>query len=237
MDLGKAFTFIFEDDKWIVKIAIAAVLVFIPVIGWFPLGGWMLEISRRVATGRQDVLPEWDDLGAYTIRGLKATVVVLIYYLPYILLSACVYSVPFLISGGQVSDNVEIGIIIVEVAVKCVTLVYFVFVTLIIPAALMRFTMNGDDIMAGLAFKEVIALVMNNIMAYVTIYLGYLVLTFLVPLGLIVVCVGILFTIPYSVAVLGHLYGQTYTDNDANDDLLTGSAPPSAPAASADWEG
>ena len=236
MDIGKAFTFMFEDDEWIVKIAIAAVLAFIPIIGWIPLGGWMLEISRRVATGRQDVLPEWDDLGTYTIRGLKAAVILLIYYLPYIVLSACVYSIPFLISGGQVSDSVELGITVIEMAVKCVIFAYFVFVTLLIPAALMRFVMNDDDITAGLAFMEVLTLVKNNLMAYITVYLGYLVLTFLVPLGVLVLCVGVLFTIPYSVAVLGHLYGQAYAEATGGGMVSTGTSP-AAPAASADWEG
>ena len=236
MSISKAFTFLFEDDEWIVKIAIAAVLTLIPIVGWIPLIGWMLEIGRRVATGRADVLPAWDDLSTYAIRGIKAFVVSLVYAIPYLLLFSCAYGLPWLAASLQVSEGVHTIFNIVSIAATCVNLVYYIFMALVVPAALMRFTMNDDNITAGLAFKEVLTLVKDNLPAYFTIFLGNLILSLIMPLGALILCVGIFFTVPYSVAVLGHLYGQAYAEATGGGIVPTGT-PPAAPAASADWEG
>ena len=235
MDFGKAFTFVFDDESWITKLLIGGVLLFIPIIGWMALLGWMLEIGRRVLRGDAELLPDWNDFGTYLVRGLKGTIINLIYYLPYILLSGCSYGVSFWTANSTLSSGVETIANFISLSASCINFVYSLFVAFLIPAALMRFTMHDDDIAAGLAFGKVIGLVKDNLSTYLIVFLGSIVVSFIIPLGLLAVCVGILITFPYGAAVMGHLYGQSYAEATGTS-LATGT-PPAAPAASADWEG
>ncbi len=43
MDFAKPFTFVFEDQNWLSKIALVAVISLIPVVGVLVLLGWGLE--------------------------------------------------------------------------------------------------------------------------------------------------------------------------------------------------
>ena len=81
MDIGKAFTFVFEDDDWVVKVLIAmGIVVAGVVLFWLVipailaallLGGYSLEITRRVIRGDATVLPAWDDWGQLLIDRLQ----------------------------------------------------------------------------------------------------------------------------------------------------------------------
>ena len=48
MDFGLAFSFPFQDKNWLQKILIAGLIMLIPIVGWFAVIGWALEITRRV---------------------------------------------------------------------------------------------------------------------------------------------------------------------------------------------
>ncbi len=235
MDFGKAFSFVFEDDNWIVKLLIGGVLMLVPILGWFVVLGWMLEIGRRVVNGEADVLPAWDDFGAFLIRGVKGAVVTFVYYLPTLILMGCAQGLMFL-GGGQGGDSMSSLATLVNSLASCVTFFYNLFIALILPAALMRFTMEGDDIGAGLAFGKVLSMVKDNLGAYLFVFLGYIIVELIAPFGLLAICVGILFTMSYGAAVLGHLYGQAYAEA-AGVARPLGGPPPAAPAASADWDG
>jgi uncharacterized membrane protein len=40
MDFGRAFSFVFEDPDWLKKVAIAGLVMLIPVIGQLVVLGW-----------------------------------------------------------------------------------------------------------------------------------------------------------------------------------------------------
>ena len=234
MDIGKAFTFVFDDESWITKLLIGGVLLFIPILGWLVVLGWMLEIGRRVLRGDAEVLPDWDDFSTYLVRGLKAAIVSLVYYLPYILLSSC-SQMPRFIDAGQSGEALSAVIAIVAGTASCINIFYSIFMAIILPAALMRFTMHDDDIAAGLAFGEILSMVKENLSTYLIVFLGGFIVSIIVPLGLLAVCVGILITFPYGAAVMGHLYGQSYAVATGGSTVLD-VTPPAASDASADWE-
>src|SRR3972149_10577794 len=98
MNIGAALRFTTEDKKWIEKIAIAAVLIF-AVIGGLAVGGWMLELLRRVVRGEAEVLPPWTNLGKYFVDGLVVCVIGFIWTLPIIVLSACLGGLTGVLSG------------------------------------------------------------------------------------------------------------------------------------------
>ena len=76
MDIGSAFTFMFDDEEWIKKMAIgggialvAAILspILIGFVLFLPLGGYMLETLKVVRDG-QTKLPEWSDFGNLFVK-------------------------------------------------------------------------------------------------------------------------------------------------------------------------
>ncbi|MFN2244903.1 MAG: DUF4013 domain-containing protein, partial [Anaerolineae bacterium] len=81
MDIGKAFTFVFDDKDWVVKVLIGiGILVAGLVLSWLIipgilagllLSGYALEITRRVIRGEVEVLPAWEDWGQLLIDGLQ----------------------------------------------------------------------------------------------------------------------------------------------------------------------
>ena len=52
MEFSRAFSYVFEDSDWFKKIALAALVSLIPIIGQIFLIGWALEITSRVIKKR-----------------------------------------------------------------------------------------------------------------------------------------------------------------------------------------
>ncbi len=231
MDFGKAFSFVFEDDGWISKLVIGGLLLLIPIVGALVVLGWALEIGRRVASGQEsDILPDWSDFGTYLVRGLKAFVVMFVYALPVIILESCPVALAALASGTDSQSLASLAQAI-NLFVYCIVFVYEIFLLFIAPAALMRFTMQGDDIKAGLAFGEILGLVKANVGVYLMVVLGQIVAYFVGGLGIVACVIGLLFTIPYAYAVVGHFYGQAYREVEGGN-IVNGTAAPAG-----DWVG
>ena len=57
MDFGLALTYQFKDPNWPKKLLVAALISLIPVIGWFFVFGWSLEVTRRVIQNETQALP------------------------------------------------------------------------------------------------------------------------------------------------------------------------------------
>jgi len=76
MDVARAFTYITEDERWVGKIVIGAVISFFTFL-LLPiplLAGWMVGITRNVMAGVERPLPEWDDFGTLFRDGLAVVV-------------------------------------------------------------------------------------------------------------------------------------------------------------------
>ena len=96
MDIGKAFTFIFEDPDWLKKVAIGSGLLLLGIIfsvvliGLIPLiiiTGYTVLLVKNVMDGAERPLPEWEDWGDLFMRGLKLFLIVLIWAIPLIFVS------------------------------------------------------------------------------------------------------------------------------------------------------
>ena len=113
MDIGQAFSFVFEDEEWIVKILLGAVLMLIPIFGQCALMGYGIAIVRNVKAGEPRPLPDWGNLGEYFMDGLMFWVATLIYALPIfilicpIVLVSAVVSVALLVSGAYYFRRME----------------------------------------------------------------------------------------------------------------------------------
>ena len=77
MDIGSAFTFVFDDEDWIKKVAIGGGIILLGIILlpllllglllFLPLNGYMLEVLKNVRDGQAKPLPEWSDFGGQTV--------------------------------------------------------------------------------------------------------------------------------------------------------------------------
>ncbi len=50
MDIGKAFSFVFEDEKWVSKVLLGGLFFCIPIIN-FAVIGYMIKVAQNVAQG------------------------------------------------------------------------------------------------------------------------------------------------------------------------------------------
>jgi hypothetical protein len=209
MDFGQAFTFVFDDEDWIKKIGIGGLLSLIPIIGWFLVLGWGVEITKRVINKDAEVLPDWDDFGGYLTRGFLAFVVAFVYTLPITILSGC---------GGGLTvfadtydeDFLRNAVWVVTSCLSCLSFIYGIVAYLILPAAIANYAVTNE---LGEAFKlgEIYAMVRDNLGTYGMVLLGGIVAGLVSGLGLIACVIGVLFTAVYAMAINGHLWGQAYS--------------------------
>jgi hypothetical protein len=214
MDIGKAFGFVFEDENWIVKILIGAgvflvglllgVLVIPAVIAGAILAGYEVEIVRRVIRGDMDALPEWDNWGALITDGLKVLVIGIVYALPAIIVSLCL-GVP---AGMLAEDSPGLSSAL-SILSSCLGIVWAIVVSILLPAAI-AFFVAEDELGAAFRFGEVISFVRDNLSTYLVTFVMSWVASLVGSLGSLLCGIGVLATVPYSMMVTGHLYGQAY---------------------------
>jgi hypothetical protein len=208
MDFGKAFSFVFEDEDWVKKIAVGGLISLIPVIGIFLVLGWGVEITKRVINGDAEVLPDWSDFGGYLSRGFMVFVIAFIIFLPVILVQSCGSGLPFLTDSYD-QEALTTALWVLSACLTCITILYSIVAYMILPAAVARYAATGEF---GAAFKlgEIFTVVRNNLGTYAMVLLGGIVASLVASLGTIACVIGVLFTTVYSFAINGHLWGQAY---------------------------
>ena len=219
MDFGKAFSYQFEDQDWIKKILIAAVIPLIPIIGSLVAAGWGIEITKRVIRHEPLPLADWNDFGGYLGKGFKMVVIGIVYALPLIIVGICptvLLTVPY--SDGGSNDTL---MYIAYAATACFGLIFFLYgilLAFLIPAAIGRFA-ETDQMGAAFKFREVFALVKAAPMAYLMVILGTILSSFVASLGSIACGVGALATAAYATSINAHLQGQAYLEATSQADV------------------
>jgi hypothetical protein len=102
MNIGKSFSFVFDDKQWISKLGLGALITFIPILN-FAWTGYMVGIIRNVMNNAQEPLPAWDDFGKKLTDGLLLAVASIVYSLPIIIVFCLPMSfmiVPAILAGN-----------------------------------------------------------------------------------------------------------------------------------------
>jgi hypothetical protein len=206
-DFARPFTYVFEDPNWIKKVLIGGLfyLAAFLIIGAFFLMGYLARLIRNVGAGVERPLPEWEDLGGMFGEGLKLFVVSLVYMLPIFLLVG-VFVVPAAILGGTDHENVAN---LMMSGMTCLIVPIALLISLVVPAALLRVIHTGS-IASGFQIGEVFGFIKRNTAIYVMAILVHLVGNFASQFGIILCCVGVIFTAFWSLLVTGHAFGQLY---------------------------
>jgi len=136
MDFNKAFTYMFEDEKWQNKLLLAMVISIVPILNfaWF---GYLLHVMRNVIQNEENPLPEWDKLGEFFMQGLLFIIGWFIYSIPIFILlllggSSWLLLIPA--NGTDIQNVVLSGLSVTSFMLLCVLAIYGLVLTIIYPA-------------------------------------------------------------------------------------------------------
>jgi hypothetical protein len=213
MDIGGAFSYVFEDEDWIVKILLGAAIMLIPIFGQLALSGYGIAILRNVKAGKPRPLPAWSNLGDFLMDGLMFWVIRLVYGLPiFILLCPIVFVGVLPALGAENEDLLTIlagisGVVII--GISCLIVLYSILVGLLMPVVQIRFAETGE-IGACLRFGEMFRFLFSNIGAVIVTQLVIWAASVLLmsiagslTLGLLALPIAV-----FMKAVGGYLYAQ-----------------------------
>jgi uncharacterized BrkB/YihY/UPF0761 family membrane protein len=199
VDVGEAFGYVFRSRNWFGKLAVGALcllffwLFFIPL---FILLGYYVEAARSISRGGRE-LPPWTDIGKKLGAGFLLAVALFVWELPGSILSSggggfhCVQSS----CGFQAGPLAPLGAL------------YGLLIALLTAAIWSQFLVGGFA--GAFDFRAVFRRALQNPGLTVIVWLVASVLGVIIALaGLIVVGIGILFTLPYAFALSANLYGQ-----------------------------
>ncbi|MCS7246301.1 MAG: DUF4013 domain-containing protein [Thermomicrobium sp.] len=216
MDIGRAFTYPFQDSEWLHKALIALVMLLIPIIGWLIVFGYIMRIIRQIALGSDVPLPEWDDFAGDLARGFKFFVISLIWAIPFYLLAGC-FQIPGVLLQTQAgSDLAEDPLFVVlSLCGYCVAWLIGQVLTFIAPLFVTRFAV-ADRFGAAFALRDIVRELPRGIVDLLLIFLLSWGLSVAVAFSLLLCIVGILPAMLYYQFVTAHLQGQFRRRLDAS---------------------
>ncbi|HEX7556867.1 MAG TPA: DUF4013 domain-containing protein [Leptolinea sp.] len=214
MDFGAPFSFPFQDQAWLKKIAIAGLITLIPIVGWLYLLGWGLEITRQIIHKEPVIIPE-TDFGKFLTRGFKAWVVGIVYAIPSFILQIPAQLTNVMAQSAS-NDNgngvVFGGLAVVTICMSILNVIYSLILVFVLPAAYGNFMAKNEEIGAGFRFGEIFGMLKKAPLAYLLVWVGSIIAGVISGLGLIACIIGIIFTLAYSVLIMSHFYGQAYLE-------------------------
>ncbi|MCP4429234.1 MAG: DUF4013 domain-containing protein [Chloroflexi bacterium] len=246
MDIGKAFTFISEDEGWMRKLGLGAVVNAVPFLNIAAMG-YQVQISRNVADGEKRPLPEWNDLGSFFLDGLRVIGAMFVYMLPMLFLYGIAAIFMFAtIDPAAMAETTSSGgppippgfFAFISVIMLC-GMPYTLLVWLLWPLISIQIA-RKNSIAACFNFRDMLQLVRQdwvNYLLVIGIYFGLslgagmvimpvaFVLMFIPCLGFIAMMLLQGAVMILTQAVSGHLQGQFIQLNDAKPALEFESEP------------
>ena len=206
MNFTKAFTYIFDDQRWLEKLVIPLLVTLIPVVGWMVVAGYLMRVTRNVAEHQVEPLPELE-FGADLGRGFKVFVANFLYGLPIVLVSLLLF-LPLALT--QNSSEASLIAIMLAALGGFVILLYALFLAVLMPAVNANLAVK-EKIGAALEFKTIFRMLRNNLKAWLIVMGGVLLCSAIIaPIGGIVLAIGAIVTGLYSQLIIAHLTGQAY---------------------------
>ncbi len=216
MDLGKAFTYVFDDPNWIMKVLIGGIVLLIPIVN-FAVYGYMLTTLKNVADGQPSPLPEWSDFGAHFMKGLYAVVGVIVYLLPGIVVICCAQLLTIGVgsvagaAGGRDAGGAAASLVgLLGLCLSCIAYLYIFVAALTLYAPLTRFAMSQNQLSIFWDFRGNLDFIQKNLSNYIIALLIAWVASFVAGFGVILCVVGVLFTSFWATLVASNVFGQLW---------------------------
>ena len=212
-DLGYLFSFFFRDPRVVPKLLFGCLaFLFIPVlgIGLVALAGYALATARGALRGDEHPMPEWDDLGAILLDGLKVAVVVLAYSAAGAAAGICFlgFIALWLVIGESVGSP---AVVVLAVFGVVVTLFFVSFLVLVLqgllPVGLLRLAAT-DRLGDAFRLRGHLSLIQANLGTFFFLLLS-LVLFHLLSEATVLLCIigivpGVFWGVAASGAAMGH---------------------------------
>jgi hypothetical protein len=198
VDVGEAFGFVFRSRNWFGRLAVGGLcllffwLFFIPL---FILLGYSVETARTISRGGRE-LPPWTDIGTKLREGFVLAVVLFIWNLPGSILSGTGSSIHCV--GSSCAYNPS--------ALAPLGGLYSLLLGLLTAAIWSQYLEGGFG--AAFDFRAIFRRALLRPGMTVMVWLMAIVAGIIGGLGVILVGVGLLITLPYAFAVIANLYGQ-----------------------------
>jgi len=209
MDIGKSFTYVFDDEKWITKVLVGGLFILASgfLVGIPFLVGYMLQTMRNVRQGVEKPLPEWDNLGEKFREGLILALVYIVWAIPIWIL-AVIAVIAGALSGSGSDAAVAVGSTL-SICISCLIGLWGIVIAVLTPALFIRFA-EKPEFKTGFEFAELWQITRENIGNIIIAVLLYWVADFISGFGLILCGVGVLFTAFWAYMVGAHLFGQVW---------------------------
>jgi Protein of unknown function (DUF4013) len=220
MDLGRSITYVFQDPKWLTKVLVGGLLIFIPIFGWLVVAGYWLRLIRQVTQGTELPLPEWNDFGNDFVRGARFFVVGIVWSLPLIVLEvfASAATTAGRLGSGTSVLNPFTGL---GFGASCLIFLLSLGVAFMQPLFVSRLAVT-ESIAAAVDFTAVF----NEARRIPTSLLLALVMSWAVSLaaliGLVLCFVGVAFSGFVAYTVLAHVYGQVRREAEGASPIVPG---------------
>lgn len=225
MDIGKSFSFPFEDEKWLSKLVIGAIVSAIPIVNII-FAGYIVDTIRNVMAGLARPLPEWVDWGDKFMKGLILFLASLVYSIPVICVSVLAFFPIMAVSNAQNNQNMQeaLGWFTsgVGILALCFLTLYGLALSFFLPAVLVNFARKGT-FASCFEFGEIVSVFSKDMGKYLTAWLIFLIASIVVSV-IVSVVGGVLAFIPclgwilawvlggvaavYPGLVGAHLFGQ-----------------------------
>jgi hypothetical protein len=188
--VGDAFSYPFRDPGWAGKIAVQALILIIPIVGWIAAAGWLILTYENLKAGRQELAPA----GFHLERGIGLFGVIVIY--------SIVLNIPVWIlegiGGAASNQNSILGSELTGLG-SVLSLFVELFIAFLTPSLIVLTAHNGFS--GGLDVAKVWALATTNMnnsfIAGVVVFAANII----GALGLIACCIGVFFTLIYATAI------------------------------------
>lgn len=209
MNYTRAFSFMFEDKNWIVKILLGAIfnLLTVVLIGIPFVLGYLLELAKNSAEGKEIPLPEWDNLGDKFARGLVFAIILIIYSIPGIIVS------------------------FIPCVKYCLGPLYFIALAFVMPYITVKYARTGsfEDCFR---FSEIIDFAKSNVNNLLIVVLLTIALQVIATFGVLALVVGIFFTSFWAYLAIYYLYGKVVRAAEETKGETAGTEPDTQPTAS-----
>jgi energy-coupling factor transport system substrate-specific component len=205
LNLGDAVTFVVRSDRWVRRLLAAALCLLFSwlIVPLLLLIGYVVEIARRVRAGDRQ-LPAWTHRWRKISDGFKLLAVILIWLIPSVLLSipAAIVSAP----QPQPPPAVDTTASDLAGIVAAVGSVWGLVVVLLEAAIISQFLDRG--FLGALNVVAVLRRVRMNLALSIVVGALLVALSTIGFIGLVVLLVGVLITIPYASFVGAYLIGN-----------------------------
>ncbi len=203
MNIGKSFTYMFDDENWMSKFLVGLVISIVPILN-FAWAGYGIGIMRNMARGMEKPLPSWDNLGEKFKDGLFIAIASFVYALPALVLIGIGAGV----TAGAGGKGASVAVVVVA---SCCAVVYLLAFSFLQPALLIHYARTnsfGAMFQVGVVIKLATGNIGEYLMAWVVGLIAGAVLSFLSPILLVLCIIPFFLGVAWVMTVTYHAYGQ-----------------------------